>query len=203
MLINYGSIQTFIITTDPGTCILDVKVDGVSQGPLDRFTFKNVVSNHIIEASFAPDAPGMQPVFAGNCGGGQYKDKKGIVYQADTLFSGGQTYQTPAIIAGTEDGALYQSERFGNFSYKIPVPNGNYLVTLKFAEIYLSYTGGRVFDVKIEGKEVVSNLDIYAYVGKNKAYDVTLPVVIEDGMLNIELITDVGAAKINAILVTK
>ena len=60
-------------------------------------------------------------------------------------------YRTTAAIAGTTDDALYQSERYGNFSYNVPVANGNYVVTLKFAEIYFSSTGIRAFDVLIEG----------------------------------------------------
>ncbi len=98
-----------------------------------------------------------------------YTDKAGIVYHADALFTGGQTYKTAAAIAGTQDVSLYQSERFGKFSYSIPLLNGNYAVTLKFAEIYDNYAGARIFDVKMEGKEIIGNLDIFAKAGKNKA----------------------------------
>lgn len=47
-----GSNQTFSIT--PNTCyaILDVLVDGVSQGPLTSYTFTNVNAAHTIAASF-------------------------------------------------------------------------------------------------------------------------------------------------------
>ncbi|MCX5908377.1 MAG: malectin, partial [Deltaproteobacteria bacterium] len=201
--VNYGADQAFTIAPNSGSHISDVKVDTVSQGAITTYTFNNVIANHTIEAIFALDPPGTQPVFAVNCGGPQYKDPKGTVYQADTSFTGGQTYITPAAIAGTSDGTLYQSERFGNFSYNIPVPNGGYLVTLKFAEIYLNYAGGRIFDVKIEGQKIIGNLDIFAKAGKNKAYDVMLPVTVTDGVLNIEFITNVGSAKVSAILVTK
>lgn len=99
---------------------------------------------------------GNKPVFAVNCGGPQYVDKSGVVYQADTLDSGGGTYKTTAPIDGTEDDLLYQSERYGNFSYNIPLPSGIYSVILKLAEIYYSSAGRRIFDVKIEGKEVIT-----------------------------------------------
>jgi len=55
--------------------------------------------------------------------------------------------------------------------------------------------------VKIEGKEVVSNLDLVVKAGKNKAYDLAFPVTVTDGVLNIEFKTDVGSAKVSAILV--
>ncbi len=196
-----GSTQTFSITANTGYRVSDVKVDGGSKGPSNSYTFGNVTGNHTIEAIFQP---GSKPVFAVNCGGNQYVDKAGVLYQADSLFSGGGTYKTTAGIAGTDDGLLYQSERFGNISYNFPLPNGNYEVTLKFAEIYpYASLRNRIFDVKMEGKEVVSNLDLVAKVGKNKAYDVTLPVTVTDGILNIEFRADAGSAKVNAILVVK
>ena len=95
------------------------------------------------------------------------------------------------------------SERFGNFSYNIPLPNGSYTVTLKFAEIYYSWAGARVFDVKIEGKDGVSNLDIFRKVGKNQALDISLPVSVTDGALNLDFQSAGGNAKIGAILITR
>jgi hypothetical protein len=73
-------------------------------------------------------------IFAINCGGPEYTDKAGIIYQADTLFTGGRARVTKTAIEGTEDDVLYQSERYETFSYSIPISNGNYKVTLKFAE---------------------------------------------------------------------
>src|SRR5208337_695952 len=72
--------------------------------------------------------------FAVHAGGGQYTDTAGVVYQADTDYAGGTIASTTAAITGTTDPTLYQSERYGNFSYNVPLANGNYTVTLKFAE---------------------------------------------------------------------
>ena len=66
-------------------------------------------------------------------------------------------------------------------AYNVPVANGDYVVTLKFAEIYFSAAGMRAFDVLIEGAKVVSNLDVFAQVGKNTAHDVTVSVRVTDG----------------------
>ncbi len=57
-------------------------------------------------------------------------------------------------------------------------------MVLKFAEIYYEAAGERVFDVWMEDQKVISNLDIYSQVGKNRAYDVVLPVRVVDGVLN-------------------
>ena len=122
-----------------------------------------------------------------------------IVYGADQYFGGGNTYVVSNPIDGTADDPLYQSERFGNFSYALPVPNGNYTVVLKFAEIYWDQAGKRVFSVLFEGQQAIGNLDIFALVGKNRAYDVSLPVSVTDGVLNISFQSIVDYAKVSAI----
>ena len=140
-------------------------------------------------------------IFALNAGGPQYVDAKGIVYNADTLYSGGRTSKSSAAISGTADDTLYQTERYGNFSYAIPLPNGEYLVTLKFSETYFSAAGKRSFDVVVEGDEVVSNLDLFVEAGRYAAYDLLVPTTVHDGILNIVFRSDVNNAKINAIVV--
>jgi hypothetical protein len=121
-------------------------------------------------------------------------------YSADQYFSGGKTAKTTTAIDGTTNDALYQSERYGNFSYAVPVANGTYDVTLQFAEIYWNAAGKRVFDVKAEGKMILDDLDIFSAAGgKNKAYDVTVPVTVNDGILNLDFITVKDNAKISAI----
>ena len=139
--------------------------------------------------------------FAVNCGGPEYVDKEGLIYQSDTLFSEGRTRVSKTMIEGTEDGVLYQSERYGDFSYNIPVSNGDYTVILKFAETRQRAAGRSVFDVVIQGREVLSHLDLFAQAGKNKAYDVSIPINVMDGVLNIHFVTETGQAKVSAIIV--
>ena len=141
-------------------------------------------------------------VFAVNVGGPEYVDSEGTLYEADTLFSGGKTSTRPAPTAGTEDDTLYHSERYGDFTYAVALPNGDYVVTLRFAEIYWSEAGRRRFDVDIEGTQVVHDLDLVAEVGPKSAYDVTIPVQVTDEELNISFRTDVDNAKVSAIKVT-
>jgi uncharacterized repeat protein (TIGR01451 family) len=51
--VNYGTDQTFNIIPNTGHYIVDVRIDGVSQGPISSYTFTNVTTHHTIEASFA------------------------------------------------------------------------------------------------------------------------------------------------------
>jgi hypothetical protein len=148
-----------------------------------------------------PPPPDPEVIFAVNAGGATYVGNDGTVYQADTRFSGGQTYTRSVAIAGTEDDVLYQSERYGNFAYAVPVSTGDYVVTLKFAEIFWTAAGKRLFDVVIEGREVLGDLDLVAKVGPLTAYDVTVPVLVTDGVLNIQFVSSINYAKVSAIVV--
>jgi beta propeller repeat protein len=51
--VSIGEDQGFTVTPDTGYHILDVVVDGVSQGALSAYTFTSVVEDHAIAASFA------------------------------------------------------------------------------------------------------------------------------------------------------
>jgi len=68
--------------------------------------------------------------------------------------------------------AVYQSERWGVFTYTVPnlTPGGTYTVRLHFAEIAFTSAGARLFSVVINGSTVLSNFDIFATAGgANKA----------------------------------
>ena len=52
LTVTSGASKTFSIKTNWFFQIADVKVDGVSQGPITSYTFNNVTSNHSISASF-------------------------------------------------------------------------------------------------------------------------------------------------------
>ena len=142
-------------------------------------------------------------VFAVNSGGSAYTASDGTEYDADTGYSGGYTYSNSASIAGTTDDTLYQSERYGDFTYTVPVPDGDYVVTLHFAETWHPQAGLRSFDVLMEGTERISDLDIYAEAGGNAAYVTQTDVTVNDGELNIEFVTNVENAKVNAIQVSQ
>ena len=131
-----------------------------------------------------------------NSGGGEYTASTGATYRADTFSTGGSTYQVSSstAIAGTNDPALYRDERYGQFSYAVPVANGTYDVRFHFVELYYGVSapggaGSRVFGMNIldtPGQDI-QNLDIFAQVGAAKALVQTISnVTITDGTLNIQ-----------------
>jgi pectate lyase len=145
-----------------------------------------------------------------NAGGPGYTDGEGNRWSADQPYTpggwgyvGGKTHSTRDPIANTADDSLYQSERYGNFSYKFDVPDGLYDVTLYFAEIYWKEAGRRRFDVLIEGDLVLDNYDIFATAGHDAALALVFPELwVEDGQLNIEFITVNDHAQTAAIAVS-
>ena len=129
-----------------------------------------------------------------NAAGPAYTALSGTTWRADTFFTGGSTYSITQTITGTADPALYQNERWGQFSYAIPVASGTYDVRFHFAEVYYgtavsgSCVGKRIFGMNIAdtpGTDL-TNIDICAAVGARAAYVRTVAnVAITDGTLNI------------------
>ncbi len=135
-----------------------------------------------------------------NSGGPAFTDKLDRVWAADRAFSGGIAGAYTQKVSGPGQSALYQTQRHApTLAYQIPVINGDYDVTLRFAEMYWSAPGKRVFNVAVEGKIVMSHFDIYALVGRYAAVKRTFPVSVTDGVLNIVADATVDQATLAAI----
>ena len=81
----------------------------------------------------------------------------------------------------------------GSFGYEVPVPNGEYAVTFKFAELDSTVgSGEREINVELEGSDVLNQYDVYDQAGGNHQFAVyrTETVPVDDGNLTIELKPD-------------
>jgi len=128
-------------------------------------------------ASTATPTPVPQSTWRVNAGGPQYIDTQGNTWAADEDFSGG-TQAAASIntitgaLPGAADQVLYQTQRYGNpFTYTFNVPAGSYQVTMKFAETYWTAAGQRIFNVSINGSQVLSNFDIFKDAGGENIAD--------------------------------
>jgi hypothetical protein len=98
-------------------------------------------------------------------------------FAADVDFAGGSTSTSTAAVdlsAVTNPApmAVYQSRRFGNFTYTLPgfTAGSSHTVRLHFSENFWTAAGQRVFNVSINGTQVLTNFDIFAAAGaQNKA----------------------------------
>jgi hypothetical protein len=102
-------------------------------------------------------------------------------WSPDAYFKGGQISSSLEPAQGTDDPEFYETERWGYFSYAIPVAPGKYTVTLHFIEHHAgpesvsvpqnseaTSAQERVFNVFCNGKTVVSKLNILDEVGENR-----------------------------------
>jgi len=107
-------------------------------------------------------------------------------------------------IANTSDPTLYQTERAGpSFSYTFSGLNaGWYTLTLDFAEIYHTQSpdaGIRIFDVSINGVQVLTNFDIGAAVGPDYAYPQTFTnVPSSNGQIVVQFTGSSQGSDVNA-----
>lgn len=105
-----------------------------------------------------------------NCGGGEYVDWSGSVWEADSYYTGGEpvcteNYELRQASPSLYDKALYFSGRSGfDFSYSIPVKKNLCSVQLKFAE--LDPDAYRPFDVFIQGVKVCADRDALNAAGE-------------------------------------
>lgn len=129
-------------------------------------------------------------------------DETGVVWQADTGFTDGDTIERPGLaIANTKTPSVYCAERYSMSAFHLKVPNGKYTVKLHFAETYedISGPGQRVFSFKVEDKEV-KDFDVWKKSGGAlHAYVETVEVNVTDGSLDITFTSQVENPEINAL----
>jgi uncharacterized repeat protein (TIGR02543 family) len=83
--VAHGADQIFTIKPDTGYNIVDVKVDGVSQGAVSAYTFTGVTAGHIIEATFAINIYTITPT-AGTDGSISPSSTVSVAQGADQTF---------------------------------------------------------------------------------------------------------------------
>ncbi|MGD0938781.1 MAG: carbohydrate-binding protein [Terracidiphilus sp.] len=93
-------------------------------------------------------------------------------YVADEDFSGGSAASFTATVSTSKvtnpaPEAVYQTQRFGNFTYTLPgfTAGTTYTVRLHFAESYWTAAGSRLFNVLINGTQVLTSFDVFATAG--------------------------------------
>ncbi len=93
-------------------------------------------------------------------------------YAADNSVSGGTlTSTTHAITVDTSidtaSQAVYQTNRYGNFTYTLGgfTSGSQHIVKLHFSENWWSAAGSRLFNVTLNGNQVLTNYDIFLAAG--------------------------------------
>lgn len=156
---------------------------------------------------------GYHYLYRVNCGGPDYIDVNGNKWLADReqkssdtwgsvswtadfegmapFFASQRTTSDP--VSGTKDEKLFQSFRYGRekLRYAFPVPDGDYRVEFYFTEPWwgrgsgLDAKGWRLFDVAVNKKTVLKDLDIWNESGHAGALKKTVNVTVKGGLLSI------------------
>ena len=126
-------------------------------------------------------------IVAINCGGEEITDSNGVKYDADKYYNGGTSsdHGLSFGIKNADTELLYQTERWSSetLTYSLPLKsniNGNYVLILKFSEVYFNHKGEKIFNVALGKENIIKNLDIFAKVGKAEAYDEYIEIEIRN-----------------------
>lgn len=169
--------------------------------------------------------PGYNYIYRINCGGPDFKDQNGNIWSADVDVARSWADQFPGMpskfasqrrtfdpIKGIKDWKLFQDFRYGRdkLEYDFDLQDGEYLVELYFIEPWLGIGGGmncekmRVFDVAINNKIVLQDLDIWKEAGTNRVLKKVIKARISGGKMVISFPTvKAGQAIISAIAIAR
>ena len=118
------------------------------------------------------------------------------------FLSGSERIFPPDMVVANSNGdSVYHSERSDFPTYRVRVPNGTYKITMMFAENYHDAAGKRVFDVLVENKMIEDNLDLFAKVGVNSAYKITVTTEVLDEMIDLYFQAEVGTNVFNGLII--
>ena len=185
-----------------------------------HLTFSPVRGTAIVSGiEVLPVAPGkFRPIRVRAGWTASWKNSAGQEWQADSYFLGGNAlvrHTNPAQDSNSiaPDVALYASERWGHFSYALPVPEGKYRVTLKFCEGHYGKrnsgnggSGSRLFDVYCNGVALLRNFDIFKEAGgEGRPIDRSFSGIRPNaqGKVILSFVPVVGMACVNGIEVTE
>ena len=157
-----------------------------------------------ISPAFTLIPPGGPASINVNSGGANYTDPQGVVWGADSGFSWRQCRKHRVGYFEYDDGAAIPGGTIGTsagtLTYTFTVPNGPYLLTFKFAELFLSGYGQRVFNVVVNGQTALSNLDIFSEAGATlRAVDFPWASDVTGGQIVIQFVAVTQQPLINAL----
>ncbi len=136
-----------------------------------------------------------------------YHDSSNQLWEPDHYYRGGVQITRPVGGALPKDPDLVRGERYGKFSYTIPVPPGKYQARLYFWEYWFGEKapgeggiGSRVFDVFCNFRPLITSLDIMEQRPKERYVTQTFHGLEPnlDSKLIFEFVPKVNYALVNA-----
>jgi hypothetical protein len=161
------------VVADSGNSPVDIRAFRDVTPAADGFVhlqFRSITGQAFINAiELVPGVPGRIVPIRIRAGDSSFTDHAGNIWNPDDYYIGGRLATHKGDVTKTPDPDLYAGERYGNFSYAIPVPSGRYAVTLHFAETFWDPqatsaakggVGSRVFNVSCNGAILLPDFDL-------------------------------------------
>jgi len=168
-------LHDFDVVTDSGIAAADVRAFRNIVPAADGYIhlkFQAKVGPSFVNAiELVPGETGRIRPIRIHAGVTAFVDHAGNVWSPDDDYVGGRLATHKGSVTNTPDPDLFASERYGNFYYVIPVPDGRYMLTLYFAETFWNPlaeapshggAGSRVFSISCNGQMLVPHFDILA-----------------------------------------
>ena len=166
----------------------DVNTDALGDNIADERVFRDIspAADGILHLSFAhalgvpllnaleivPGTPHRQLPIRIATQRTAFIDHDGNTWSPDNYYLNGTLSSVHQAVTGTPDRELFGSERYGHFTYAIPVDTRDqYTLVLHFAELYYGTgsagggVGSRIFNVFCNGRTLLENFDIYKEAG--------------------------------------
>jgi hypothetical protein len=148
-------------------------ISPAQDGKLHIYLWNSLGTPQIAGIEILPGIPHRQLPFRLITRSTPYIDHLGQFWHPDEYFMEGHVQTDINPVSGTPDPDVFASERFGRFTYTIPVDTRDqYTVVLHFTEHYFgsqgpasSGVGSRVFRVICNGETLLDNFDVYKEAG--------------------------------------
>ncbi|NYF77829.1 malectin domain-containing carbohydrate-binding protein [Granulicella arctica] len=189
--LDSNNLSTFTVSVNDDKVLsaFDVRSDSLGTNIADERVFRDVspASNGFLHLGFdserapatlnaieiLPGTPHRQLPIRLVTQPRSFTDHNGQFWHPDDDFLDGYTSRKGTQITGTSDPELFAEERYGHFTYAIPVDRRDrYTLILHFAEFYFGSStsgiggeGSRVFRVLCNGNTLLDNFDIYKEAG--------------------------------------
>jgi Malectin domain len=167
----------FDAIADAGSAPVDIRafkdVSPAADGKV-HLNFMPAAERPFVSAiELTPGIPGKLKPIRVSARKADFVDGDGTRWSADNYFINGHTMVSSNSDGGPKIPELYTVERYGNFSYAIPVPPGSYTIKLHFMESFFGAfpnglcngAGCRVFDVTCNGVMLLQDFDVFKAAG--------------------------------------
>lgn len=126
-----------------------------------------------------------------------------LAYGTSSMGTTNTSSTTNAVKSPWGDVQIYQSERWGKYvAYVLPTVSGStYKLTVKLAELYFSTAKSRLFDMYIDGVQVMKNVDKYALANaKFAAVDTSFDFIAKKATVKVEFLASKDNVSVNGLV---